>query len=419
MDPTKNIVTWADYYPEVAEIFAHNVLDWPCEKIDTGFGPVVQPCIAQGPRQEIYVSGYRGHVFHSLDLGATWSLLCQAPGLNPPVPPGGELAYLQVEGGVTLGGVEVGGIGATREGTLLLLWTMSYKDGREGRDEGDVSHRRTTWVTRSADRGKTWEATAPFEHELFRIITANQGNLVQLADGRILAHVLARSSTPGAPKTTASLLYASDDDGRTWTHFSDFVGPSSEPHLMEVEPGRMLAALRYQRDKRPDDPENLATGYDAEWWAEFAHHQNPWDKPTDTGVRIFQHTALSASRDGGRTWSKPRVVTGLLQQSASLIKLSDGTLALTFGRPGQRLMLSYDGGETWAKVAYQLHGDGEYARAVGLKDDTLVAIHDFGHYMWHQKNDTRLGVLRFKVPPRQEVEKHGFFAPRQVEQGLR
>jgi len=74
------MVTWADYYPEVAAIFAHNVLDWPCEKIDTGLKPVVQPCVALGPQQEIFVSGYRGHVFHSMDLGATWSLLCQAPG---------------------------------------------------------------------------------------------------------------------------------------------------------------------------------------------------------------------------------------------------------------------------------------------------------------------------------------------------
>ena len=111
------------------------------------------------------------------------------------------------------------------------------------------------------------------------------------------------------------------------------------------------------------------------------------------------------------------MVTGLIQQSASLCRLSDGTLALTFGRPGQRLMLSYDDGETWGKVAYQLHDDGEYARAVVLEDDTLVVIHDFGHYMWHRENDTRLGVLRFKVPPREEVEKHDFFAPREVEKG--
>ena len=419
MNPAKNIVTWADYYPEVAEIFAHNLIDWPCEKIDTGLGPVVQPCVAQGPGQEIFVSGYRGHVFHSVDLGKTWSLLCEAPGLNPVVPAGCELAYLHVKGGVTIGGVEVHGRGATREGALLLLWSMNYNDGRDRREAGDESHRQTTWVTRSVDQGKTWEATAPFDDALLRNITANQGNMVQLADGRILAHALARSNTPDKQKATNSLFYASDDDGRTWSFFSAFVDLSSEPHLMEVEPGRMLAALRYQRDKRPADPANLATGYDAELWGEFAHHQNPWGKPTDIGVRIFQHTALSASRDGGRTWSKPRVVTGLLQQSASLNRLSDGTLALIFGRPGQRLMLSYDEGETWAKVVYQLHDDGEYARAVVLQDDTLVVVHDFGHYMWHKENDARLGVLRVKVPPRQEVEKHGFFIPREVEAGLR
>ena len=66
---------------------------------------------------------------------------------------------------------------------------------------------------------------------------------------------------------------------------------------------------------------------------------------------------------------RPRLVTGLLQQSASLVRLSDGALVITFGRPGQRFMLSYD---------------------------------------------VRLGVLRFKAPPREEAGRHGFFSPREL-----
>jgi len=100
----------------------------------------------------------------------------------------------------------VHGIGATREGTLLLLRTMGYNDGRDRREEGDESYRQTTWVTRSEDRGKTWEASASFAHEIFQSITGNQGNMVQLANGRILAHALGRSNTPGKQQGTSSFI---------------------------------------------------------------------------------------------------------------------------------------------------------------------------------------------------------------------
>ena len=47
---TKDYVTWADFHPEVAKIFDsvwdYRKIDWPCEKIDTGVGPVLQPSIA-------------------------------------------------------------------------------------------------------------------------------------------------------------------------------------------------------------------------------------------------------------------------------------------------------------------------------------------------------------------------------------
>ena len=355
-------VTWADAHPDAAEAFAREPIPWPCEPIDTGLGPVVQPCLAMGPGDELFVSGYRGHVLNSRDGGRTWFLLCVAPPLAPPLPPGCELAYHDVPGGVTIGGCEVGGIGATREGTLLLVWTTSFRARGEADDPEETS--RVAYVTRSEDHGKTWEAGSPIDPSPARTVGANQGNVSQLADGRVLVQLIAPSVT-GTTSAWTQALYVSGDDGRTWVRLSQ-LGQAAEPHILETEPGRMLAALRYQRDKTADDPADLATAYDRDVWMDFAHGQGEWAEPTDAGVRIYQHTALATSGDGGLTWSTPRIVTGLLQQSASLLQLSDRALVLTFGRPGQRFMLSYDEGETWSRAVYQLHHTGEYARSAAL-----------------------------------------------------
>ena len=89
---TKDYVTWADFHPELAEIFdsvfEYKKIDWPCETIDTGVGPVNQPSITMGSDQELFVAGTDGQVFHSQDLGKTWALLCHSPSLKPEVPGG-------------------------------------------------------------------------------------------------------------------------------------------------------------------------------------------------------------------------------------------------------------------------------------------------------------------------------------------
>ncbi len=61
-----------------------------------------------------------------------------------------------------------------------------------------------------------------------------------------------------------------------------------------------------------------------------------------------QHNPImwTASRDDGRTWSPPRE-TGLEGAYPSLIVLSDGMLALSYGRPGAMLAFSADHGRTW------------------------------------------------------------------------
>ncbi|HPA16825.1 MAG TPA: sialidase family protein [Verrucomicrobiae bacterium] len=57
----------------------------------------------------------------------------------------------------------------------------------------------------------------------------------------------------------------------------------------------------------------------------------------------------SASRDEGRTWSKPQR-TGLQGCYPSLAVLGDGSLVMSYGRPGAMIAFSADGGRTWTDI---------------------------------------------------------------------
>lgn len=406
-----NTRTWADLHPEVAEVFRGAWIEWPCEKIDTGLTPVDQPCITQGEGQELFVAGIKGEVFHSTDLGKTWSLLGTSPAFVPRVPQG-----MKRVGFESLGGYLCCGIGITSKQTFLITWATAYNDGRSGWSHRDETFHWMMWATRSENRGKTWEPTALFDPAPYQV-AGDQATLLSLRDGRLMAPIRVQAwSRPGSSVSLSenifrSFVYTSSDDGKTWSKLSRFKDHSTEPHLLELPSGRIVASVRYQRCKLPEDPQELATP--------FPPAPGNWPEgctsPTDIGQTVFQNTAFTVSEDGGLTWSAPRLITGTCQQSGCLVRLSDETLVLTFGRWGQRFMLSYDQGKTWSKAVYQLNATGEYARSVIVKDDRIVTVHD-------SQNGThprRLGVLRWKVPSRKEFQEHGFFAPREVEAGLR
>ena len=401
--PDMATFTWERIHPEVAAAFAAGPTGWRCEKIETGLRPVYQPSVTIGADQEILVAGNDGEVFHSTDGGRTWSLLCTSPSFQPDVPEPFKLDRCATSG-----------IGISRDGALLVVWAMEYSDGGRHSTKNETCHR-LTWVTRSEDRGKTWHAAAPLDPSPYQI-GVDQATIIQLRDGKLMVPIRVQAwSRPGKPVDDSeaffrSFLYTSNDDGRTWSNFSKFTDHSPEPHLLELPSGRIVASVRYQRDKTPDDPIGLATP--------FPRAPNTWPKgcttATDIGQTVFQTTALTSSEDGGRTWSTPKIIAGTQQQSGSVLRLSDATLIVTFGRWGQRFVLSYDEGRTWSRTIYELNRTGEYARSVVLADDTIVTVHDgIG-----DGERGRLCVLRWRAPMRAEVEKNGFFTPREAEEGL-
>lgn len=64
------------------------------------------------------------------------------------------------------------------------------------------------------------------------------------------------------------------------------------------------------------------------------------------GVAVGSFILRTVSRDEGRTWSEPDR-TGLECVFPGLAVLSDGRLAMSYGRPGALVAFSDDGGRTW------------------------------------------------------------------------
>lgn len=403
-----SFLTWEKYHPEVAQA-AGNIRPWPCDIVHTDLARVSQPCLVKGPGEELFVAGTQGQVFHSRDGGTSWAQLATATPLNPPVPEPFKLMSLGSEG-----------IGVSRKGTLLIPWELSYNDGRPYCGYRDETYHRTMWVTRSEDRGKTWEASPLFDPSPHDVVGGNRARFLEAADGRlIIAESASRQPRPGRPLaksewTSRSLLFCSQDDGGTWTQVGHLGDHSDESDFVELPTGRLLACTRYQRKKLPSDPEKLATPY----WLDPEHDRdNCWEcrdyGPTGVGGHsVYKQTAVFHSDDGGKSWTHPRIVTGWIQQTGCLVRLSDGTIVLPFGHKdrghGQRFILSYNEGHTWSKVVFELNKFGMYASTVVLTDGTLVTALDSSG----QDNSSALHVLRWKAPPREEVEKHGFFTPR-------
>ena len=109
-----------------------------------------------------------------------------------------------------------------------------------------------------------------------------------------------------------------------------------EPHVVELEDGRLLGLVRY-------DPN---------------HHDYHNRQPGQTDFQMCQ----SYSSDGGKTWSRAEVMD-FHGSPPHLLRLSGGVLVTTYGyreKPyGIRAMLSHDDGETW-RYDYILRDDGPH-----------------------------------------------------------
>ena len=397
--PAAQAYTWESFHPEVASAFSDSYVWWSYQDINPSADlECKQNHIVKGVGDILYTESRDGRVYNSTDLGYTWSTLGASPSFNPPRPAG----YGNLGGGST-------GLGVTNNNTLLMSWSRSYNLGGPPITYTDETLERYFWITRSTDMGQTWTPTALFDPSPYQII-ADAMRATSLSSGRIIIPVRVQAqSRPGAPVSLSdnifrSFVYSSDDDGATWGKLSAFPDHTPESEIMELPSGKLIASVRYQRKKLPGDPDGLA--------APSILYDPSLGDDTAIGQTVLQNTAITTSEDGGLTWSTPRLVTGTLATTGNLAQLSDGTLILSFGRWGQRFLVSYDEGETWSNKVFKLNGTGEYSSTVALSDDTLVTVHDSV-----PDSPRHLSVMRWTAPSRSLVEQYGFFTPRDVETG--
>src|SRR5688500_14038126 len=186
--------------------------------------------------------------------------------------------------------------GQAKDGTLVVgFWrTATYDDAGNWNDKLDKEM--STWVTRSADDGRTWSEAAQIDTADLRY-GSPYGKIVTMPDGAMLMAVYGTPrSAPGQPPVAGdwSYVYRSTDDGQTWSRFATPGAERfNETALLRVKSGDLLAAMRT-----------------------VAPEQAVW---------------LARSKDGGQTWGEALKVTPPMVHPADLAELPDGRVLLVAG----------------------------------------------------------------------------------------
>ena len=204
--------------------------------------------------------------------------------------------------------------------------------------------------------------------------------MTQLRSGTIVLPVAQSSNVPEGQaqvwgKDALHCVFRSDDGGRTWPHAAETHEGCYETHILESQNGDLLAALRYQRSIRRDNPSELL-----DLWADPDGAQ--------VGAPLYKRVFLADSTDQGATWSnlrglmtadeKPVVEYG--QCHGQLVQVPDGRVVLVHDNryPGENAeviaRVSGDNGQTWQPQAYHVSFGMGYPASVVLDDGTIVTV---------------------------------------------
>lgn len=163
-------------------------------------------------------------------------------------------------------------------------------------------------------------------------------SIVELPDGALLATIYGHQE---GHEKYSSVLIDSADDGQTWRFrsliaHSEGIGKEGfcEPALVRLANGDLLCALR-----------------------------------------VGGPLHVTRSTDDGHTWSTPEIVADHGVDPALLL-LSNGVLALSYGRPNVELMLSADGtGKTWSAPVTLYRGPGcHYTSLIEAENHDLIVF---------------------------------------------
>jgi hypothetical protein len=216
----------------------------------------------------------------------------------------------------------------------------------------------TTWTSpryQSTDGGDTWSqvANAQFNNGgvSYLSLYGNIGEVVEVAG----SHVMTAFGVRQGSTTFELVLFATTDAGANWTrratvaqHVSGVAasmgieGPN-EGDIVRLDNGDLLSVFR--------------TG-------------QPF--PTEDVYAVAPSIFWSISGDDGFTWSSPKML-GTAGQQVQLRKLPDGTVAMSYGRYGCKLMFADPTGRRWTEPAVIYDGPTDGTVDLELANDGTYA----------------------------------------------
>lgn len=248
--------------------------------------------------------------------------------------------------------------GVAPSGALVVGFYRTANYDENGRYDPFLGKEMSTWVTRSADGGKTWDAPKPIDCAAHGY-GSPYGRMLTLPDGAMLMAIYGdRLGSQGNMRTRVecSYVYRSTDDGRTWRRLSQIGAGKTqfnETALLRTGNGRLLAALR-------------SRAY--ELW-------------------------IGTSDDDGTTWSEPKQSTPMWVHPADLLETPDGILLLAGNRIGPFGVVGIPGDES---------GEFDYARRFTLLDG--LASRDCGYPSGVVLRDGRVLFLYYSVGDKQHAD---------------
>jgi hypothetical protein len=249
--------------------------------------------------------------------------------------------------------------GLNRNGDFIVLasgWSKRLPIGQPHNHEGAVCLQ--PWASRSSDGGRTWEVTKSFpvapEADMTEVIPF--GDILLASDGSLCTSGYAGGLGKRDANYNSAYFFRSRDDGRTWGE-GVFIGKGNynETTPLHLGNGRWLAAAR----------------------------------TVDQQGQLH----LFTSQDDGRTWSFSHPISLAAQHPASLLRLADGRILLTYGNRckghyGIDVRISDNEGKTWYApcqlVDVKSHDLG-YPSTVQLADGKMVTAYYCGGTAYHAR----------------------------------
>ncbi len=250
----------------------------------------------------------------------------------------------------------------------------------------------------STDTGKTWQQTTAIQSTPHQYIGEGFQSMTQKKNGEILFPICLYNDDPYNTGVHGS-IFISNTGGASFPTSYATGGFWMESHILELQSGKLLMAIRYQRTRQSTDTDQsiLALGGSID--------------PDDDFV--FKHIFLADSEDGGITWKNFRPIRDknnhfLMkygQCHGQLVQVKDGRVVLLHDNRYEseerdvRARVSKDNGQTWESETYYISfGRGDPASVV-LEDDTIVTVTgNWRHGPTGPIGSSTAQAIRWKLP---------------------